>query len=135
MKLTTLVQVMALPAVLANFSSELVIVAMNNGSEFALVGGKADPSGPMTWMDYMTPGTDQTVRCLGDDKVWTMRGCGQSNRIGYVQAAQFNFTEATTDPRPFLIQAYSNSNNSETFVSKFVSHRSHHIQRQTDIPV
>jgi hypothetical protein len=130
MKLTNLVQLMALPAVLANFASELVIVALNE-TELAVVAGKADPSGQMTWMDHEDPGTDQTVRCLGDDKIWTFRGCGQSNRIGYSQVAQFNFTKVTTDPRPFLVNAYSYNDSA----SKFVSNSSHHMQCQTDIPV
>ena len=103
MKPTTLAQLMALPAVLANFAGELTIVVRDDDLHDVQVAGKVDPDEKMTWMNYKTPGIDQTVKCLGEDKSWTFRGCGQSNRVGYRQVGLFNFSKTTEDPRPFVI--------------------------------
>ena len=129
MKSTTLVQLMALPAVLANFAGELVIVVPDTLVGVS-VAGKEDPTEPMMWTGTMTPGIDKTVRCLGDDNFWTFRGCEQRNetdgsrpRVGYRQVGQFNFTEATEEPRPLIIDAESYPTPS---MLQMVSHTSHH---------
>jgi hypothetical protein len=101
MKSTTFIHLIALPAILANFL-ELVIV--DEKGTFAAVTGKVDADGEMLGMDRETPWFDQTAKCLDENQEWNRWICGGQKRTEYQQVGQFNFTEATKDPRQFVVE-------------------------------
>ena len=101
MNLTTLVQLIALPAILAaNFAELYILVGKDDYGVH--VTGKKDADGEITQMDS-TAGFDEGLLCLGDNKV-SREGCGDAQALPkYRQVGQFDFPRATKDPRPFLI--------------------------------
>jgi hypothetical protein len=106
MKSTTLLQVVALPAAIAANFLELYVVAEKHEGE-VLVIGKKEPDAGVTQMNFTT-GFNEGVLCLGDDKLWTHWGCGDDKgRPEYRQVGEFDFPEATTEPRPFVLNYIS----------------------------
>ena len=133
MKSTTLVQLIALPAVLASFAAELTIVVRDNVYGASVV-GKADPSGEVITMDSGTPGIDQNLKCVLDDSTWSSEGEKCQQRPMYRQIGYFNFSEPTKDPRPFVIRAPPSWG--ESLKTQIVSSRRHMMQKsQTDLAV
>jgi hypothetical protein len=106
MKLTTLFQVVALPAAIAANFLELYIVAEKHDMGVRVT-GKEGPDAEVTQMNSTT-GFDERVLCLGDDNLWTHWGCGDDKgRSEYRQVGEFDFPEATTEPRPFVLNYVS----------------------------
>ena len=112
MKSTKLLQIVALPAAIAASFLELYIVAETLENDVRVI-GKKEPDAGVTQMNFTT-GFDGEVRCLGDDKMWTHWGCGNDkDRPEYRQVGEFDFPEATTEPRPFVLD-YISQGSSET---------------------
>lgn len=110
MKSTILIQLIALPAILASNIVELVIVAKEDLDAPQVI-GRMDPSQNMTRMTSTSREIPHELLCLGDDEMWTHWGCdAEDNDKGrplYRQIAQFNFAEFTKDPRPFIVMTDS----------------------------
>jgi hypothetical protein len=115
MKSTILIQLIALPSILA--SLQLAIVTQTDLSDVqdVLVAGKGDPDGKVLVMNNATAFLDHDAKCLAEDKTWTRWGCGGQNRTEYRQVAQFNFSEATNDPRPFVFHSPLRYNESDGY--------------------
>jgi hypothetical protein len=103
MKSTALLQVIALPAALAANFAELYILAGKD--DFGIrVTGKRDPNAEVTQMNSSTPGFDQNIQCQHDDGTWSRWGCLQKPM--YRQIGEFDFPQATEEPRPFVVEFY-----------------------------
>jgi hypothetical protein len=101
MKSTILLQVIALPAALAANFAELYILAGKD--QYGVhVTGKKDPNAGVTQMKSTTPGFDQNLQCLHDDGTWSRWAC--NGKRMYRQVGEFDFPQATEDPRPFLME-------------------------------
>lgn len=115
MKSTTLIQLIALPAVLGANFFELYILAetsqLGSDEHGTQVTGKRVADGEVTRMnsgmlEFMTLNMDH-LSCLGDDGELTQLGCGSTEgRPEYGRVGQFDFSQATKDPRPFLLEYY-----------------------------
>jgi hypothetical protein len=107
MKSSILIQLITIPAILANFL-ELAIVVKDDVYGVK-VAAKGTSEGKITLMDASTINNidsstqkDDVLMCLNNEKhEWTSEEC--TELAMYRQVASLNFAEPTKEPRPFTI--------------------------------
>jgi hypothetical protein len=98
MKAAIVLQLIALPAILAKVTVQVVSVPVWLP---VTVDGKSESDGEEIRMKPSMYGKDgQVLRCLDENYAWTESCAG---RDSYVKVAEFNFDEKTKDPRPFTV--------------------------------
>jgi hypothetical protein len=100
MKTTTILQLLALPAIFAKFTVQIVTEATAKDVE---VWGKRESDGEVMMMNHTAFGDDGTIpRCLDKDFKWTT-SC--PNQLTYLQSGELNFAVKTTEPRDLTVYA------------------------------
>ena len=100
MKTAIILQLLALPAILATFTVQIVTEATVKDVE---VWGKRESDGEFIKMDSTLFGDDGTIpRCLDKDFKWTT-SC--ANQATYLQSGELNFAEKTTDDGHLTVYA------------------------------
>jgi hypothetical protein len=98
MKTSIILQLLALPAILAKFTVQIVTEATAKDVE---VWGKRESDGEVMMMKHTMFGDDGIVpRCMDKDFKWTT-SC--PNQTTYLQSGELNFAVKTTEPRHLTV--------------------------------
>ena len=115
MKAAIILQLLALPAILAKLTVQVVSKPMYMD---VTVEGKRETDGQEITMDPSMFGeAGKVAQCLDENSAWTTSCDGQPS---YLKVAEFNFDKETTDPRHFTVHTPSWMN-SVSYISKYIT--------------
>jgi hypothetical protein len=117
MKSTILIQLLALPIILADYL-ELVIMASKD--TYDIVVGKKDPGEAVVLiMNSTTPGFDQRVRRMDDGGKWMQDECDATRQEIHKQVGQFDIDGNTRYPRLFVVEVGSSIGDTHVMIGSF----------------
>jgi hypothetical protein len=97
MKSTILIQLVALPAILASIQVGIMNKKIHKGVS---VTGRMNSDGKVFNMNNSATEVDKTVLCLVDGE-WSRWGCGERDQ--FYQAGIFNFSKPTNESQDFQV--------------------------------
>lgn len=98
MKAAVIIQLIALPAIMAELTIQIVTTPMF----IAKVEGKRKAGEDSTTTDASMFGqAGEVAQCLDNNKAWT-ESCDDS-KLKYLKVGEFYFEQDTTDPRPMRL--------------------------------